>query len=71
MLSPKLGGNVDKDQVRQERVRLQGLLANCESGKVTHYEEDESGELKRDTTAEQCASLKGKIAELDRKLSED
>ena len=60
-----------KDEIRAERARLQDLLDKYESGKATHYDEDETGQLRRDTTAERCASLRERIAHCDRKLAED
>jgi len=62
---------MDKAAILKERERLQGLLDQYESGKVTHYDEDHKGELNRDTTAEQCDNLKRRIGELDRKIGED
>lgn len=62
---------MDKDEIRTERAKLQTLLESYESGKVTHLDEDETGQLRRDTTAERIDSLKGRIADFDRMLAED
>lgn len=52
----------------EERERLLGLLQDYESGKVTHFEGDDSGQLRRETTAERIVSLKHRIADLDARL---
>jgi hypothetical protein len=54
-----------------ERERLVKLLRDYESGKITHLDEDETGQLRRETTAERIAAVKHRLAELDAKLGLD
>ena len=62
-------GVMDKESLRAQRKTLAAALANYEAGKVTHYDEDERGELSRETTGEHVESLRQRIAEIDRKLA--
>jgi hypothetical protein len=57
--------------LREELERLQRLLSKYESGQITHYDEDERGLLRHDTTAERRERMKARIAEIERKLRED
>jgi hypothetical protein len=54
-----------------ERERLVKLLRDYESGKITHLDEDETGQLRGETTAERIAAVKHRLAELDAKLGLD
>ena len=59
-----------KDELRSERVRLEQVLGAYKSGRVTHYDEDERGELKRDVTPERIKKTEERIEEIDLQLSE-
>lgn len=56
--------------LEQERDRLRLILTAYESGGVTHYDENERGELARDVTPERIESVRERLAQIDRKLSE-
>lgn len=68
--APAMFGIMDKKSLRAQRKTLEAALASYESGKVTHYDEDERGERSRETTGEHVESLRQRIAEIDRKLAD-
>lgn len=59
-----------REQLLQKRAKLVAHLQSCESGRLTHQDEDEAGQLRRDVTAEQIESLKQSISDIDRQLGE-
>ena len=61
---------LDKDALRARRATLLAALERYESGELTHYEEDDRGEVERDATREHVSSLRARIAEMDRQLEE-
>jgi len=61
---------MDRAKIQDKRDKLKELLEMYETGKMSHLEADDSGDLTRDTTPERCAVLKRDITELDRQLSE-
>ena len=61
---------MDRAEAVVERARLQKLLDAYESGRITHHDEDEGGELKRDVTPDRSTNVRAKIARLDQILSE-
>ena len=52
----------------EERERLRALLHSYETGKLTHFNEDEHGQLRRETTAERIESVKRRLAALEERL---
>jgi len=57
-------------QAVAERDRLQKLLDAYESGRLTHQEEDERRELKRDVTPDRADNVRARIYRLDQILAE-
>jgi hypothetical protein len=62
--------DMDRAEAVVERARLQKLLDEYESGRITHQDKDERGELKRDVTPDRAANVRARIARLDEILSE-
>jgi hypothetical protein len=60
---------MDRAAIETSRAELQGILDQIKAGLET-LAEDESGQLRRDTTPATRASLERRIAEYDRKLAE-
>ena len=56
---------MDKTEAKAERARLQNLLDAYEAGRVTHQEEDDRRELKRDVTPDRADNVRARIARLD------
>jgi hypothetical protein len=61
---------MNKREAQAERDRLQKLLDAYEAGRLTHQEENERGELKRDITPDRAGNVRGRIARLDQIISE-
>jgi hypothetical protein len=61
---------LDRAEAAAELARLQKLLDAYESGRLTHQDEDERGELKRDVTPDRADNVRAKIARLEQILSE-
>jgi hypothetical protein len=59
---------VSTENWAQERERLLGLLGSLESGRLTHFDEDETGQLRRHTTVDSIASIKQRLADLEARL---
>ena len=57
-----------KQWLEQERAPLEDILSDYESGKVTHYAEDDAG--KSDVTAQRIESIRERLAHVCRKISE-
>ena len=56
---------------RKRRELLLGQLHNLEMRRTTHWDERTGGSLSRDTTEESIARLKGRLAELDAKFTDE
>ena len=61
---------MDKMEAHAERARLQLLLDAYEAGRLTHQDEDERGELKRDVTPDRADNVRVRIARLDEVIAE-
>jgi len=61
---------MDKTEAHAERTRLQHLLDAYEAGRLTHQDEDERGELKRDVTPDRADNVRARIARLDEVIAE-
>ena len=61
---------MDKTYAIAERARLQKLLDAYEAGRLTHQDEDERGELKRDVTPDRAGNVRTRIARLDQIIAE-
>ncbi|MEO6361546.1 MAG: hypothetical protein ABIO43_13400 [Sphingomicrobium sp.] len=59
-----------REEMLADQKRLQELLHSYESGGLTHFDEDEKGELTRDVTEERIASVRERLAWLDKRLAE-
>ena len=59
---------VSAESWHEERDRLVQLLEGIESGRITHFDEDDTGQLRRETTVQQVDRLKRRVAELDTRL---
>lgn len=69
MLSAKHGAEMDREAIKRERAKLQGVLDQINEGLETRGP-DESDLLRRDTTPATRASVERRIAEFDRKLAD-
>lgn len=49
----------------EELARLRVLLAKLETGTTSHFDENEKGQLTRETTAENIERIRLRIAELE------
>lgn len=54
-----------------EHGRLLTLLRKLETGTTSHFDEDEQGELTRNTTAENVTRIRLRIAELEHHRKEN
>ncbi len=64
---------MDKEEILEERARIQGVLdglQNVTGSGVETYGPDRAGKRHRNTTAETRDELERRLDELDRKLSE-
>jgi hypothetical protein len=52
----------------EERHRILALLTDLESGNITHFDEDERGKLRGETTGVTVERLNRRLAELDSRL---
>jgi hypothetical protein len=56
---------MDKMEAHAERARLQELLDAYQASRLTHQDEDERRELKRDVTPDRADNVRARIARLD------
>ena len=56
---------MDKMEAHAERARLQELLDAYQASRLTHQDEDERRELKRDLTPDRADNVRARIARLD------
>jgi hypothetical protein len=61
---------MDKMEAHAERARLQELLDAYQAGRLTHQDEDDRGELKRDVTPDRADNVRARIARLDEVIAE-
>lgn len=61
---------MDKTEAQAERARLQKLLDAYEAGRLTHQEEDDRREPKRDVTPDRADNVRARIARLDIVIAE-
>jgi hypothetical protein len=57
------------DNSSKELARLRALLLSLKTGTTSHFDEDEKGELTRETTAENIERIRLRIVELESGLS--
>ena len=56
--------------LEQERELLENILADYESGRVAHFDEDQTGKPDRNVTGERIASIRERLAHVCRKIGE-
>jgi hypothetical protein len=60
---------VSTENWHEERKRLLTMLERLEGGKSTHFDEDETGQLRHETTDQAIERVKLRLAELDARLN--
>ncbi len=60
--------DVTTENWAEERDRLMELLRGYESGKITHFDENDDGAVKPATSEEHIASIRQRLAALDDRL---
>ena len=63
--------SMDTDEWRQKREALLGQFHDLEAGRISHWDEGESGELNRNTTEESIERVKQRLANLDAKFQDE
>ena len=69
-LAQSMEAEMHRTEAVAERDRLHKLLGAYESGRLTHQDEDERGELKRDVTPDRADNVRARIARLDQIIAE-
>lgn len=69
-LAQRMEAEMDRAEAAAERARLQKLLDEYESGRISHQDKARPGEVKRDVTPDRAANVRARIARLDQILSE-
>jgi uncharacterized protein YlxP (DUF503 family) len=58
------------DNLKEKRAALQRLLDQIDQGNIAHYDEDETGRLRRVTTTDERERIQLRIADLDKRIGE-
>jgi hypothetical protein len=62
---------VDSEEWRSQREKFLDQLHRLETGRISHWDENGSGELNRNTTDESVERVKQRLADLDARFTDE